>query len=339
MSSRKLVALPRGLLPRGLSGPDLSSSYCTQSDPIHSIPVPTIARCYTPLFYSHTQSQSHSHSLSLSLTLPTPPSRRSSGLQCSAGRYSPQRSNFVNLIQYYTQTPSCHPTLSCPGRLTAHHRCKRIHIPIDSPSTMHVVEPGSEDSSGRASNGVVRTTATGTPTPAPAPAPAPSGVPRQRRNAPAALDSAQASTYNTNASSSLNGETDNDNATAIEAPAGALSSMDSQDKVKRGGHDEHDRGRGAAGGGAQRQHPSVSASLANKGEAIDFDLQNQYGTPWSERSVWYQFMPFRGMFYDVRGRLPFYPSDWTTAFKPKNFYRVAAASIRMYFIKWVAVVG
>lgn len=57
------------------------------------------------------------------------------------------------------------------------------------------------------------------------------------------------------------------------------------------------------------------------------------GTPWSQRSFWYQFRPFRGMYNDVRLRLPYYASDWTLAFKPNNMYRVVAASIRMYFVK------
>ena len=64
-------------------------------------------------------------------------------------------------------------------------------------------------------------------------------------------------------------------------------------------------------------------------------LQGDWGTPWSQRSFAYQFMPFRGMYYDVKGRAPYYVNDWVEGFKPKNLYRVAAASIRMYFIKWV----
>lgn len=63
---------------------------------------------------------------------------------------------------------------------------------------------------------------------------------------------------------------------------------------------------------------------------------SRYGTPWSQRSYLYQFKPFRGMYYDVKGRLPFYISDWTEGFRPRNMYRVIAATIRMYFIKWVA---
>lgn len=65
----------------------------------------------------------------------------------------------------------------------------------------------------------------------------------------------------------------------------------------------------------------------------DGAFQGYWGRPWSERSTAYQFMPFRGMYYDVKGRLPYYANDWIEGFKPRNIYRVAAASIRMYFIK------
>jgi hypothetical protein len=47
----------------------------------------------------------------------------------------------------------------------------------------------------------------------------------------------------------------------------------------------------------------------------------------------FQWMPFRGMWYDVKRRLPLYASDWTLAFHKRNIYRVSASTIRMYFIK------
>ena len=68
--------------------------------------------------------------------------------------------------------------------------------------------------------------------------------------------------------------------------------------------------------------PASEAQFAGKG-----------GTPWSQRSFAYQFMPFRGMYYDVVGRMPYYVDDWVEGFRPKNLYRVVAASLRMYFIK------
>ncbi|SGY31148.1 BQ5605_C002g01213 [Microbotryum silenes-dioicae] len=54
--------------------------------------------------------------------------------------------------------------------------------------------------------------------------------------------------------------------------------------------------------------------------------------PWPERSTVYQFRPFRGMITDVRKRLPFYLSDWTEAFRPRNWERTMGATIRIYFL-------
>lgn len=42
---------------------------------------------------------------------------------------------------------------------------------------------------------------------------------------------------------------------------------------------------------------------------------------------------FRGMYYDVKRRLPYYPSDITDAFT----YRTVASIIRMYFVKYVLI--
>jgi len=68
-------------------------------------------------------------------------------------------------------------------------------------------------------------------------------------------------------------------------------------------------------------------------------LNGDWGRPWSQRSSAYQFMPFRGMYYDVKGRVPYYANDWIEGFKPKNLYRVAAASIRMYFINLLPAIA
>lgn len=80
-----------------------------------------------------------------------------------------------------------------------------------------------------------------------------------------------------------------------------------------------------------------SNSPASSRPASSFE--GKYGTPWSERSFVYQWTPFRGMYYDVKGRLPFYVSDWTDGFKPRNLYRVVAASIRMYWINLLPALG
>jgi hypothetical protein len=39
--------------------------------------------------------------------------------------------------------------------------------------------------------------------------------------------------------------------------------------------------------------------------------------------------PFRGMWNDIRRRIPYYPSDWTDAWT----YRVIPSTIDMYFKK------
>jgi hypothetical protein len=55
--------------------------------------------------------------------------------------------------------------------------------------------------------------------------------------------------------------------------------------------------------------------------------------PWSQRSWLYELVPFRGMYYDVQRRVPFYVRDWTEAVKPKNWFTIADSIVRMYFIK------
>jgi hypothetical protein len=49
--------------------------------------------------------------------------------------------------------------------------------------------------------------------------------------------------------------------------------------------------------------------------------------------VWYQYLPFRGIYHDLKRRAPFYASDWTEGFKPKNYERVVGATIKMFFLK------
>lgn len=43
---------------------------------------------------------------------------------------------------------------------------------------------------------------------------------------------------------------------------------------------------------------------------------------------------FRGMYHDVKRRLPYYPSDITDALT----YRTVASIIRMYFVKYVTYI-
>ncbi|GAA6018663.1 hypothetical protein JCM10207_009001 [Rhodosporidiobolus poonsookiae] len=54
--------------------------------------------------------------------------------------------------------------------------------------------------------------------------------------------------------------------------------------------------------------------------------------PWPTRTWAYQYLPFRGMVNDVRRRAPFYLSDWTEGFKPRNLERVVGATIKMFFL-------
>ncbi|KAH0445919.1 hypothetical protein IEQ34_025247 [Dendrobium chrysotoxum] len=61
--------------------------------------------------------------------------------------------------------------------------------------------------------------------------------------------------------------------------------------------------------------------------------------PWSERSWWYEIIPFRGMYYDVLRRLPFFVTDWTTAFAPRNWWTVAQYVVRMYFINLMPAIS
>lgn len=68
---------------------------------------------------------------------------------------------------------------------------------------------------------------------------------------------------------------------------------------------------------------------------VDGELFPPDPRPWPTRSLLYQYMPFRGMYHDVKRRLPFYFSDWYIAFLPQNWERVVGATIRMYFLKSV----
>ncbi|KAM0750331.1 hypothetical protein T439DRAFT_381031 [Meredithblackwellia eburnea MCA 4105] len=54
--------------------------------------------------------------------------------------------------------------------------------------------------------------------------------------------------------------------------------------------------------------------------------------PWPTRSSAYQWTPFRGMWHDLKRRAPFYVSDYTQGFLPRNLERVVGATIRMYFL-------
>jgi len=40
--------------------------------------------------------------------------------------------------------------------------------------------------------------------------------------------------------------------------------------------------------------------------------------PWSQRTWMYQLRPFRGMYWDVKRRIPYFWVDWTTASEPSR---------------------
>jgi len=63
------------------------------------------------------------------------------------------------------------------------------------------------------------------------------------------------------------------------------------------------------------------------------------GKPWSQRSWSYQFIPFRGIYFDLKRRVPLYPSDWCFNFKYNKLFQVFSATLRMYFINLMPAVA
>lgn len=106
--------------------------------------------------------------------------------------------------------------------------------------------------------------------------------------------------------------------------------------------------RGAAGLnflGMDNGKDEEKAASANSADAPQTSSQEEDGTsepklpsfkgdlPWSQRGWVYELRPFRGMYYDIRRRAPYYLSDWTETFKPRNWWTTAQAVVRIYFIK------
>ena len=85
-------------------------------------------------------------------------------------------------------------------------------------------------------------------------------------------------------------------------------------------------------------HESNAASAAH-GDADSAYPRFAGDLPWSERSWWYELMPFRGMYYDFQRRLPFLKSDWTTALYPQNWWTVVQYVPRMYFINLMPAIS
>lgn len=70
---------------------------------------------------------------------------------------------------------------------------------------------------------------------------------------------------------------------------------------------------------------SGDAALTKEKTNLSYSYDNRQG--WRR---WRVFHPGRGMYHDVKRRLPYYWSDITDAFT----YRVVASTIRMYFVKY-----
>ncbi len=97
------------------------------------------------------------------------------------------------------------------------------------------------------------------------------------------------------------------------------------------------------GGGLPKSHGASSVYTDDthgekRGHSNHHDADRTYplfsnDLPWSQRTWAYELIPFRGMWYDLRRRKPFYISDWTEGFKPKNWWIEATSVVRMYFIK------
>lgn len=69
---------------------------------------------------------------------------------------------------------------------------------------------------------------------------------------------------------------------------------------------------------------SIDLHLVREKSAVSYSYDNQTG--WRR---WRVLRPGRGMFHDVKRRLPYYWSDIADAFT----YRTVASTVRMYFVK------
>ncbi|PWN35584.1 uncharacterized protein FA14DRAFT_120626, partial [Meira miltonrushii] len=95
--------------------------------------------------------------------------------------------------------------------------------------------------------------------------------------------------------------------------------------------------------------PRVDETIQGSEEENEYDHKLGYkekpypifagDKPWSERSWWYELIPFRGMYYDLLRRLPFLLTDWTSAFAPRNWWTVGQYVIRMYFINLMPAIS
>lgn len=90
----------------------------------------------------------------------------------------------------------------------------------------------------------------------------------------------------------------------------------------------------SSGSSANLSHPTSAPSAAAPQRSSTQAYPTFAGeVAWADRSFFYQWRPFRGAWFDLRRRAPFYVSDWTEAFRVKNLWTVAQSVPRMYFIK------
>lgn len=94
-----------------------------------------------------------------------------------------------------------------------------------------------------------------------------------------------------------------------------------------GGGDHHQRIR------AESEKTGTAETAEEGGEARQSFPSFAGDLPWSQRSWLYELLPFRGLYYDIKRRAPYYWSDWSATFHPHNWYTVAKTVVTIYFIK------
>ena len=87
------------------------------------------------------------------------------------------------------------------------------------------------------------------------------------------------------------------------------------------------------GGCRQRDSiPQVVEENATDPLVMDQRAHITPDVPWNQRSWQYELRPFRGMWSDVRRRIPFYKSDWLDACRRANWLTVSTSVVRIFFI-------
>lgn len=82
--------------------------------------------------------------------------------------------------------------------------------------------------------------------------------------------------------------------------------------------------------------PFRSRAAVRHDPAPSLDVPN---VPWHERTWLYELMPFRGMYADIRRRLPYLWSDWTDAFRLANLPTALTSTVRLFFINLMPAIA